>query len=84
MLLRGDPRLTYAGENLREASVKTENFSFRDPDNQGKSRVRRNPQKYPKQNNRSYGKMDVSMESQARKITPIERKRGDRNPRTEC
>ena len=32
MLLRGDPRLTYAGENLREASVKTEDFSFRDSD----------------------------------------------------
>ena len=28
MLLRGDPRPTYARKNLRETSVKTANFSF--------------------------------------------------------
>lgn len=84
MLLRGDPRPTYAGENLREASVKTENFSFSDSDSQGRSRARRNPQKYPKQNTCFYRKMNVSMGNQARQITPIEGKRGDRNPRTEC
>lgn len=59
MLLRGDPRPTYARKNLRETSVKTANFSFRDSNNQRNSRARRNPQKYPKQSRRFYRKMAV-------------------------
>ena len=87
MFLRGDPRPTYAGENLREASVKTEDFSFRDSDNQDLYLTEiASPKKSAEISSAKHSFLQedsVWMGNQEREATPIEGKRGDRNPRTE-